>query len=122
MFCLYRSWSWEEVKQEGAEEVSMELDSNVPFFFDYDECTYQDFIIKVDQDAPWNKPYIVGYWEEQVPSDADLEDYHSDINNIVETIARFKTVFGDTNQTDKWSNLTKNIREHAVKFEEYRSK
>ena len=110
----------EEAKAQKGENFmeveELKMDVGVGKVFDYDGCTYEDFIIQVSQDAPWNKPYIVEYWEQQAPSEADLEDYQSDINNMVETITRFNA---DDNQTVEWASLTHNIQEHAVKFKEY---
>jgi hypothetical protein len=86
--------------------------------FDYDACSYEEFINK-KQDAPRNEAYIEGYWEGRVLTESELEDYRSEVNNMVSAIEQFTTIFHDSNLTAKWVNLRFTILKHATKLNDY---
>jgi hypothetical protein len=87
--------------------------------FDYDGCSCEEFIVKANQTFPWNKDYVEDFWEGFVPTDAALEDFNSEIENMVGAIERFQAEFHDTNLTDRWLQLVFRINQHSTKLAEY---
>jgi hypothetical protein len=96
----------------------MEPVAGVLSSFNYDTCSYEEFINK-EQDAPWNVAYIEGYWEGRELTDPELEKYRLEVKNMVGAIERFTTIFHDSNVTDKWVELRFTILTHATKLNDY---